>query len=170
MDGVYQCSYHSLFDCDPDINIFYTWSTNSPQIITAEFSVPIQTVNVITYSPRSTSNTVMVQISPQQERFGSGTRTLQHTETRTTNFEHNNIMIPLLFEVYRINPLIITTSSGVSISRIIFCSRNGQYTVILWLSRALTESIVLSFICDSYTYVHNSMDLVILLIPFVSLG
>ena len=125
MDGVYQCSYHSLFDCDPDINIFYTWSTNNPQTITAEFSVPVQTVNVATYSPQFTSNSVMVQIGPQQERFGSGTITLQHTETRTTNFRHSNIMIPLYFEVNRINPLIINASSGVSFSRIIFCSRNG---------------------------------------------
>ena len=41
MDGVYQCSYHSLFDCDPDINIFYTWSTNDLndlQTITTEFT------------------------------------------------------------------------------------------------------------------------------------
>jgi len=53
MDGVYQCSYHSLFDCDPDINIFYTWSTNDLndlQTITTEFTDLVQTVNVMAQS------------------------------------------------------------------------------------------------------------------------
>ena len=126
IDGVYQCSYHSLFDCNTNINIFYN-DRSYPLTITAQFSVPVQTVNVVTYitSPRFTLNTMMAQIGPQQELINNEVRTLQHTETITTNFGYNDIMIPLLFEVYKINPLIINASSGVAVNRIIFCSKNG---------------------------------------------
>jgi len=119
MGGVYQCSYHSLFDCDPNINVFYTWNNNDPQTITAQFPVPVQMMNVVTYSPNFSSNTVQVQVI-----IGSGRNTIQHSEAQTTNARNNNIKIKLSSEVDEINPLIITVSSAL-ITNIIFCGRNG---------------------------------------------
>ena len=124
MGGVYQCSYHALFDCDPNINVFYTWNTSDPQIITAQFPVAVQMVNVVTYSPRFTSNTLQVQVGPQQVITGNVRRTIRHTGMMTTSRRNNNVKITLSLEVDEINPLTISVSSAL-ITNIIFCGRNG---------------------------------------------
>ena len=129
MGGVYQCIYHSLFDCDPNINHFYTWNTNDLndlQTITAEFPVPVQTVNVITYSPFNTP-TVRVQVGPQQVIIGNSRNTFERSITETTNRGHDNLMITLPFEVNEINPLSISANTAVTITNIIFCARIGWY-------------------------------------------
>ena len=109
MGGVYQCSYHSLFDCDPNINVFYTWNNNDPQTITAQFPVPVQMVNVVAYSPRFTSATVRVRLKGS---LAAGTG------------NSNIIKITLPSEVDEINPLTISSGSAL-ITNIIFCGRNG---------------------------------------------
>ena len=108
MGGVYQCSYHPLFDCDPNINVFYTWNNNDPQTITAKFPAPVQMVNIVTYSSRFTSATVRVQLKGSQAA-GTG---------------NSNIKITLPSEVNEINPLTISTGSAL-VTSIIFCGRNG---------------------------------------------
>jgi len=109
MGGVYQCSYHPLFDCDPNINVFYTWNNNDPQTITAQFPVPVQMVNVVAYSPRFTSATVRVRLKGS---LAAGTG------------NSNIIKITLPSEVDEINPLTISSGSAL-ITNIIFCGRNG---------------------------------------------
>ena len=69
--GVYQCSYHSLFDCDPTINHFYYWNTNdfnNLQTTTVEFQIPVRMINIIIFVPLSTTRTILrIKISSVQD-------------------------------------------------------------------------------------------------------
>jgi len=110
--GVYQCSYHHLFDCNPNVNQFYTWNTIIT--ITAQFPVPVQMVNIIT--SHFTSTTVWVQIL--------GRSFVLHPIIVGSN---NIYVISLPFEVDEINPLLISASSTLIVTNIIFCGRKGLY-------------------------------------------
>ena len=122
MGGVYQCSYHSLFDCDPNINQFYTWNTNDLndfQTITTEFSISVGTVIVMTYSPDSMSTTVSVKFTAH------GTELIE-TYNSTRSFSGGNLNFTRLLQsdANQIN-ITVGTSSTITIRRIIFCARNG---------------------------------------------
>ena len=123
MDGVYQCSYHSLFDCDPDINIFYTWSTNDLddlQTITAEFTDLVQTVNVMAQSLEAMQTTVRVEFDYRRTGETNGPRIQMSTSLRGSR-----IFTGILrSDADQINTT-IGTSSTVTIRRIIFCAENG---------------------------------------------
>jgi len=65
---VYQCSYHPLFDCNPNIN--YIWRANDftdLQSMTAAFPVPVQIVNILAYV--STPTILQMQISSVEDNF-----------------------------------------------------------------------------------------------------
>jgi len=111
--GVYHCSYHPLFDCNPSVNQFYTW--NTILTITAQFPVPVQMVNIIT--SRFTSTTVWVQILGRSFAV----------QRPIIVGSYNIYVISLPFEVDEINPLLISASSTLFVTNIIFCGRNGLY-------------------------------------------
>ena len=123
MDGVYQCSYHSLFDCDPDINIFYTWSTNDLddlQTITAEFTDFVQTVNVMAQSQGAMQTTVRVEFDYRRKGESNSSRIEISRRLRGSR----NYTGILQSDADQIN-VTIGTRSTVTIRRIIFCAESG---------------------------------------------
>ena len=130
MGGVYQCRYHSLFDCDPNINHFYNWYTNdfnNLQTITAEFQIPVRMVNIIISIPRSTTQTrLRIQIrSVQILESNNLVQTQQDIDNFivTSNGGRQNYTRSLSFDAVRMN-IDIGTNSEI-VMRIIFCASQG---------------------------------------------
>ena len=130
MDGVYQCSSHSLFDCDPNINHFYNWNTNNfndLQTITTEFQIPVQMVNFIIFVPRSTTSTTLrIQISSVQILEGNNLVQTQQNRGNfmvTSNGGRQNYTRSLSSDVVGMN-IDIGTNSEI-VMRIIFCASQG---------------------------------------------
>jgi len=124
--GVFQCSYHSLFDCNTNINSFYSWYTNGRQRITTQFQTPIQIINILTFFPSSvTSTRLRIQVSAANTAEGS----MVHPEQMIYNFRadsnggHYNFEGSFSSDVNGVN-IDIYVSSKITI-RIIFCASQG---------------------------------------------
>ena len=114
MDGVYQCSYHPLFDCDPNVTHFYT---NVFQRITTRFQTPIHMVNVLTSAPSSA--VLWIQINPNS------------VEDNDTNFiaasigGYQNFTRSFSSNVVNVNISIFIFTTSRVIASIIFCANQG---------------------------------------------
>jgi len=120
MGGVYECSYHPLFDCGPE---FYTWNTNNLQTITARFPVhvAVQMVNIIIFFPTRTR--MQIRISYQKMLEDNLVQT--QLEDILLLFDRGNQNYTSLFlsDIVEVD-IGISTSSEI-VMRIIFCASQG---------------------------------------------
>ena len=127
--GVYQCSYHSLFDCDPTINHFYYWNTNdfnNLQTTTVEFQIPVRMINIIIFVPLSTTRTILrIKISSVQDNNLVQARdNIEDIVVVASNHAiRQNYTRSLSSDVVGMN-IDIGTNSEV-VMRIVFCASQG---------------------------------------------